>query len=57
MIRNVGLRCPNCGCTKLPVQPGRVTHVGSITIRIRQCRDCAARVETRESTVRMIRRT
>lgn len=47
-VREKGVRCPVCG----GVTPVKYTrHAGSVTMRVRECRDCSERVKTREMIV------
>lgn len=41
-----GIRCPVCGCTKLPAV--RTRHGVSMTVRVRECSQCLSRIRTRE---------
>lgn len=44
--RDNGIRCPVCGCTKLPAKYTR--HGASMTVRMRECSRCLERIRTRE---------
>jgi transcriptional regulator NrdR family protein len=48
-----GIKCPVCGCTKLPQVYTR--HAGAMTVRVRECAKCLERVRTREIIVARVR--
>jgi hypothetical protein len=41
-----GIRCPQCHCRHLPALYTR--RVGNTMIRVRRCRHCGRRIQTRE---------
>lgn len=41
-----GIRCPVCGCTRMPAW--RTSRAASMMVRIRQCEQCLTRIKTRE---------